>query len=62
MDYSNHTRLLWLANLNKDDPDEHQQALDDSEPLVHEHVMWALEKLAMRGVLPRQLASFEPPD
>lgn len=39
-----------------------QQALDDSEPLVHEHVMWALEKLAMRGVLPRQLASFEPPD
>lgn len=39
-----------------------QQALDDSEPLVREHVTWALEKLAMRGVLPRPLASFEPPD
>ena len=30
-----------------------QQALDDSETLVHEHAAWTLEKIAMRGVLLR---------
>jgi epoxyqueuosine reductase len=28
-----------------------RQAVDDSEPPVREHAAWALERLAMRGVL-----------
>jgi hypothetical protein len=31
--------------MNEDDPDRHQQASDDFEPLLREHLEWAMARI-----------------